>query len=112
MKGRGDDASSQVLCVLPTWLKFDQTDQCHQNPQSRPGWFGSVDRALACRLKGPRFHSNQGPMPGLQARSPEWSVQEAAYQCFSLIMDVSISLSSPFLSEINICLFFKPSESV
>ncbi|XP_054580421.1 polycomb group protein ASXL1 isoform X2 [Eptesicus fuscus] len=43
----------------------------------RPRWFGSVDRVSACRLKGPRFDSSQGHMPGLQA----WSnVQKAANQ--------------------------------
>ena len=26
-------------------------------------WFGSVDRALACGLKGPRFDSSQGHVP-------------------------------------------------
>ncbi|CAK6438831.1 unnamed protein product [Pipistrellus nathusii] len=35
-----------------------------------PGRPGSVDRASACRLKGPRFDSSQGHMPGLRAGSP------------------------------------------
>jgi hypothetical protein len=56
-----------------------------------PSWFGSVDRALICGLKGPGFDSSQGHMPEFQAQSPEGGVQEAADQ-FSLIIDVSISL--------------------
>ncbi|KAK1340145.1 hypothetical protein QTO34_018709 [Cnephaeus nilssonii] len=36
-----------------------------------PGRFGSVDRASACRLKGPRFDSTQGHRP----RMPQTWVQ-------------------------------------
>ena len=35
-----------------------------------PGWCGSVDRKMACELKGLQFDSQSGHMPGLQARSP------------------------------------------
>nr|KAF6378953.1 hypothetical protein mMyoMyo1_009826 [Myotis myotis] len=31
-----------------------------------PNQFGSVDRASACRLKGPRFDSSQGHVPWLR----------------------------------------------
>ena len=62
-------------------------------------WFGLVDRASACRLKGPGFDSGQGHVSRLWAR-PRWGVcvcvcvcvQEAAGRCFSVI-DVSSSLS-------------------
>nr|KAF6336849.1 hypothetical protein mMyoMyo1_012058 [Myotis myotis] len=58
--------------------------------------FGSVDRASACGLKGPRFDSGQGHVPGLRAHPPVGDVQEAADRCSSLI-DVSnfLSLSLP-----------------
>nr|KAF6274939.1 hypothetical protein mMyoMyo1_010350 [Myotis myotis] len=45
-----------------------------------PSWFGSVNRASACRLRGPRFDSSQGHMPGLRAQSPVGGMQEAADQ--------------------------------
>nr|KAF6360339.1 MORC family CW-type zinc finger 4 [Myotis myotis] len=41
-------------------------------------WFGSVDRASACRLKGPRFDSGHRHMHMLRARSPVGDMQEAA----------------------------------
>ncbi|ELK24872.1 Activating signal cointegrator 1 [Myotis davidii] len=37
---------------------------------SNHSWFGSVNSALAHRLKGSRFDSDQGHVPQLQARSP------------------------------------------
>ncbi|XP_070267314.1 desumoylating isopeptidase 1 isoform X1 [Myotis yumanensis] len=51
---------------------------CNKNQKARPGWFGSVDRASACGLRGPRFDSSQGHMPGLWAQSPVGGVQEAS----------------------------------
>nr|KAF6378901.1 hypothetical protein mMyoMyo1_009790 [Myotis myotis] len=56
--------SLDYFLVLKRWLS--------------PGWFGSVDRALACGLKGPRFDSGQGHVPGLRALSPLGGMQEAA----------------------------------
>ena len=38
--------------------------------QMSPGWYGLVDWALACELKGYQFNSQSGIMPGFQARSP------------------------------------------
>ena len=55
-----------------------------------PGWCGSVDWVLACRLKGGQFDSQSGHMSGLQARSPLGGRWEAtlidvslAHYCFS-----------------------------
>ena len=45
-----------------------------------PSGFCSVDRASACGLKGPRFSSGQGHLPGLQIQSPVGGMQEAADQ--------------------------------
>nr|KAF6296103.1 hypothetical protein mMyoMyo1_009211 [Myotis myotis] len=59
-----------------------------------PSWFGSVDRASACRPKGPGFDSGQGHVPWLQAppRPGPWLelMQEATNRC--------VSLTSMFLS--------------
>ncbi|ELK30833.1 Synaptonemal complex protein 1 [Myotis davidii] len=49
-----------------------------QELQVSPSRFGSVERALACGLKGPRFNSGQRHIPELQARFPVGGVQEAA----------------------------------
>ena len=37
-----------------------------QKVKNAPNWFGSVDRALACGLKGPGFDSSQGHVPWLR----------------------------------------------
>ena len=59
-----------------------------------PGWYGSVDRTLACEPESRRFNSQLGHMPGLQARSPDRGMWEAAYQCISF---TSMFLSPLFL---------------
>lgn len=46
-------------------------------------------------------HSQPGYMPGLKAGSHIERVQEAVGQCFSLIIDVSISLSLPLSKKTN-----------
>nr|KAF6378932.1 hypothetical protein mMyoMyo1_009805 [Myotis myotis] len=62
--------------------------------------FGSVDGASACGLKGPRFDSGQGHVPGLRAH-PQWEM------CRRQLIDVSLSSMfltlylSPFLSVKN-----------
>nr|KAF6296023.1 hypothetical protein mMyoMyo1_009155 [Myotis myotis] len=58
------------------WL--DRQHHHFKKEAGSPGRFGSVDRASACRLKGPRFDSGQGV--GLWARSPVRGLQEAADQ--------------------------------
>ena len=45
--------------------------------------FGSVDKALACGLKGPRFDSSQGHVPWLCAH-PQWGV------CKKQLINVSL----------------------
>ena len=42
-----------------------------ETTKHNPSWFGSVDRASACRLKGPRFDSSQGHVPWLRAHPQE-----------------------------------------
>ena len=44
--------------LAPKARGFQENNLC-------PDLFGSVDRASACRLKGPRFNSYQGPVPWL-----------------------------------------------
>ena len=57
---------------------------------SCPGWYGSVDWVLACKPKGHWFNSHSGHMPGLQARYPVGSVQEATDLCFSPSLSSSL----------------------
>nr|KAF6330287.1 hypothetical protein mMyoMyo1_012278 [Myotis myotis] len=77
---------------LVTSLTYGSKEVC-----SCPHWFGSVDRALDFRLKGPRFNSSQGLVPWLWAH-PQWGV------CRRQLIDVSLSsmfltlYPSPFLS--------------
>ena len=74
-----------------------------------PGWFGSVDRPSACRLKGPRFDSSQGHVPWLRAH-PQWrrGVQEEAAQYFSPIdVSNSLSFSLPLYKKSIKYIFFK-----
>nr|KAF6379101.1 hypothetical protein mMyoMyo1_009938 [Myotis myotis] len=69
--------------------------------QHCPDRFGLVDRASACRLKGPRFDSSQGHVPWLWAH-PQWGL------CRRQLIDVSLSsmfltlCPSPFLSVKNL----------
>ena len=46
----------------------------------RSGWCGSVGWVTAYE---PRFYSQAGHVPGLQAKSPVGAMQEATKQCFS-----------------------------
>ena len=56
-----------------------------------PGWHGSMDWVLACKLKGRWFDSPSGHMPGLRARSPVEGVREGNHT----LMFLSFSLSYP-----------------
>ena len=59
-----------------------------------PGWYSSVDWALACEPKGHQFESQLGHVPG----SPGGGTQEATtHWCFS----PSLSPSLPFSLKIN-----------
>ena len=61
-----------------------------------PGWCGSVDLALDCKLKGCRFNSQSGHMLGWQSRSPVGGVQEATDPSISrTLMFLSFSFSLP-----------------
>ena len=62
-----------------------------------PGWCGSVERVLVCELKGHRFDSWSGHMPGLRASSPVGSLWEEANQCSF----PSLSPSCPLSLKIN-----------
>ena len=65
---------------------------------SCPDWCGSVGWASSHRPKGQWFDSRSGHMPGLWARSPVGSTQEATtHQCFS----PSLSPSLPLFLKIN-----------
>ena len=44
-------------------------ENTHEIIYAGPDRFGSVDRVLACGLKGPRFNSSQGHVPWLQAHT-------------------------------------------
>ncbi|ELK24668.1 Ferritin light chain [Myotis davidii] len=78
--GLGSTHADPHLCDFLENHFLDEEVKPIKKIGDRPGWFSSVDRALTCRLKGPRFDSGQGCMPGLQARSPVGGVQEAANQ--------------------------------
>ena len=54
-----------------------------------PNWCGSLDWAAACKLKGLRFDSRSGHMPGLWTRSPVGRLQRQPH------MDVSLPLFLP-----------------
>nr|KAF6328957.1 hypothetical protein mPipKuh1_008286 [Pipistrellus kuhlii] len=87
--------AGRVPCHVQSWhfwahLLFKKKRSPHR--------CGSVDRALACRLKGPGFNSGQGHVPWLRAH-PQCGV------CRRQLMDVS--LSSMFLT-----LYPSPSLSV
>ena len=58
-----------------------------------PGWCGSVDWVLACKLKGRWFDSQSGHMPGLWARSPVRGVWGDALMFLSLSLSPSLTLS-------------------
>ena len=60
-----------------------------ERPHCSWNWFGSVDRALVCGLKSPRFDSGQGHVPWLWVH-PQLGV------CKRLL--VNVSLSSTFLA--------------
>ena len=64
-----------------------------KNYSQSPGWCGSMDWALACKLKGCWFNSQSGHMPGLWARCPVGGTWEATtYWCFSFSPSLSASL--------------------
>jgi hypothetical protein len=68
--------------------------------------YGSVDRASACRLKGPGFDSGQGHMPWLWAQSPVGACgRQPISDSLSSLMFLFL-FPSRFLSEINIFIFF------
>ena len=60
-------------------------------------WCGSVDWAQVCQLKGHRFNSQSGHMPGLQARSPVRGMWEATNQCIFHELIFPIPLPFPSL---------------
>ena len=58
-----------------------------------PGWYGSVDFMLNCKLKGHWFDSQSEYVPGLQTRSPVGVFERQPH------IDVSLPLFlHPFLS--------------
>ena len=70
---------------------------CHavtiKNYEDCFGWCGSVDWALACKLKSHWYDSPSGYMPALWARSPVGGVWEATTQwCFPSPLSPSLPL--------------------
>lgn len=50
---------------------YYKTQELHsEDHMSSPSWFGSVNRASACQLKGSGLDSHQGHLPQLRARPP------------------------------------------
>ena len=62
---------------------------------------GQCDSA-ECKLKGGRFHSRSGHVPGVQVQSLVWVPTEGNHSMFLSHVDVSLSFSLPFpLSKIK-----------
>ena len=102
--------------TTPTYIVPQTPCKFEQNFRSIktlcPGRCGSVDWVPPCGLKGHWFNCRSGHMPGLQAWSPVWGVQEATGLCFSRTL-MSLSFFHPLfpsLQKINtkkICKDFK-----
>ena len=73
-------------------LMWQKRDCMIQTLSWSPNWFGPVDRASACELKGPWFDFSQGHVHWLWAH-PQWGVCRRQLVGVSLIIDVSSSLS-------------------
>ena len=52
--------NSMTKASLLSSLSFDFPLKKSSDNNNSPGQFGSVDRALACELKGPKFKFGQG----------------------------------------------------
>ena len=60
-----------------------------QKELHHPSWCGSLDRVTACGLKGRRFDSQSGHIPGL------WARQHARGNHTLMFVSLSFSLPSP-----------------
>ena len=82
------------VLLLNCLISLKAAASLYNNNTSSPGWCGSVDWAAACELKGHRFDSQSGHMPGLWARSPVGDARESTtHWCFCPSPSPSFSLS-------------------
>ena len=87
--------STRVSEYIASWPKRSSSSSRINPFQPWLLWFSGL--SVACELKAHQFDSRSGHMPGVWARSPVGSLQEAANRCFS----PSVSPSHPLSLNIN-----------
>ena len=87
------------LCIFTEFCNHHY-NEFQKKPSVYPDQCGSVGWASSHKLKGHRFNSQSGLMPGLQVQSPDWAHSEGIQLMFSLTL-MFLSLSYLLLSPLS-----------